>query len=540
MVFRFRAKGDLRITEVGVVGSVDPEVFARVIAATDYGQDVEARLTQATADAAAAVDAAPSQPQADALSASDAPSASNPMMTRSAAYDQQPFIDVRRFDARGTGHDDDTDALQAALNACPEQGVVVLPAPSMHYRISGTLNIPSNVSLKGAHGLVLIRGTDPKAELLRHSPTLPSQSFRLENLSLIGGSNGIRVSGAGAYRDSGIHHVEIAGQSNACVLIDGSTWIGTRSSDMNLTAAPNGMLLRSVGGGGLNAAAFSNVRVSNTFECGVQLDSSPGISSTCHFSNLMFEGNQKLSLWLLNSSADLYTSYYENNGSAGNGADITYPDILLDTNFNGTFGGPSRCTLWNGNFAGAYPGNPQGHVRVRFANHESQFTAHNCFWTNAGTDLIDGGGFTVGSMIELHGLGQPAVINFTGGSFLSTQPGRIQLSLDGCSVLTGSLPPEGRVAANPSSLYMQTLPKPSTAGIVWIKSLGNGNTGWDRFEKACRTTLDLTNANGGNNANPAIALPTPSHFQPANAAAPSGWIPISIGGVVRLMPWYAI
>lgn len=119
MVFQVRGKGDLRITEVGVVGSVDPEVFARVIAETDHGADIEARLTQAASDAAAAATTAPSQTQADALAAADAPSALNPYVTGTnwSFLRRGIYVTPEDFGAIGDDKADDLHALQAATSA---------------------------------------------------------------------------------------------------------------------------------------------------------------------------------------------------------------------------------------------------------------------------------------------------------------------------------------------------------------------------------------------------------------------------------------
>lgn len=206
MVFQVRGKGDLRITEVGVVGSVDPEVFARVIAETDHGADIEARLTQAASDAAAAFVTAPSQPQADALAAADAPTAGNPFLTSSAQrtqiLDDLGFLSLASFGAIGDGVVDDTHAVQAAFTAAIAQHVELRSRPGKVYKLSDTINIGSAGTLitfafDGAscgyapdYGGGLLKGCVFDASTLTDRPAFSIQTARfsrLRNCTIMGG-----------------------------------------------------------------------------------------------------------------------------------------------------------------------------------------------------------------------------------------------------------------------------------------------------------------------------------------------------------------
>ena len=64
--------------------------------------------------------------------------------------DSKDYIDVRSYGAVGDGTTDDTAAIQAALNACPAGGIVLIPAGS--FAITAPLILPPTITLQGTHG----------------------------------------------------------------------------------------------------------------------------------------------------------------------------------------------------------------------------------------------------------------------------------------------------------------------------------------------------------------------------------------------------
>ena len=76
-------------------------------------------------------------------------------------------IDVRSFGATGDGVTDDTDAIRAAIHACPEQGRVRVPAGTYFVR---PLVLKSHMTLELCQGAVLL--ADPCEE---HYPILPGE-----------------------------------------------------------------------------------------------------------------------------------------------------------------------------------------------------------------------------------------------------------------------------------------------------------------------------------------------------------------------------
>ena len=62
---------------------------------------------------------------------------------------EEPYLDVRKFGARGNGKTDDTAAIQKSLDAAGKQAGNVVLLPTGDYLIKGSLNVPPNVTLQG-------------------------------------------------------------------------------------------------------------------------------------------------------------------------------------------------------------------------------------------------------------------------------------------------------------------------------------------------------------------------------------------------------
>ena len=62
---------------------------------------------------------------------------------------EEPYLDVRKFGARGNGKADDTSAIQKALDAAGKEGGNVVLLPRGEYLVRGSLHVPDDVTLQG-------------------------------------------------------------------------------------------------------------------------------------------------------------------------------------------------------------------------------------------------------------------------------------------------------------------------------------------------------------------------------------------------------
>jgi hypothetical protein len=140
----------------------------------------------------------------------------------------------------GHGTTDATAAIQAALNACPADQVVYLPAGT--YRIDGSLSIPSHVTLRGAgskatfldahgSGKSLIRFGQSVSPYAANSTAITGGATRGSGRITVASASGISV---GSYllvtqlNDS--RFVTIKGGEGQCTWCDGGLgWKGTRA-----------------------------------------------------------------------------------------------------------------------------------------------------------------------------------------------------------------------------------------------------------------------------------------------------------------------
>ena len=86
-------------------------------------------------------------------------------MPRPAAF----ALDARALGARGDGTTDDTEALQAALDTCGQQGGGMVQLPPGAYAIRGCLAIPECVTLQGAFGGPSVASEDRGTTLLAYA-----------------------------------------------------------------------------------------------------------------------------------------------------------------------------------------------------------------------------------------------------------------------------------------------------------------------------------------------------------------------------------
>ena len=138
----------------------------------------------------------------------------------------------------GNGTTDATTAIQNALNSCPANQVVYLPAGT--YRINGSLRVPSNVTLRGAgpkQTILDARGSGSAVVSLGQSVSPSAANSVAITGGTTAGSNTIAVSSAsgitvGSYlmitELNDPSFVTIEGNQGTCTWCDASMWKATR------------------------------------------------------------------------------------------------------------------------------------------------------------------------------------------------------------------------------------------------------------------------------------------------------------------------
>lgn len=129
------------------------------------------------------------------------------------ALNNLDWINVKSYGAKGDGLNDDTSAIQNALNACPVGGIVYLPAGV--YRTSGSLVLPPAVTLMGSHSNMMVATglTNPPC-FIQPLPSFSGVSvIRIEDASVGGYST--------TPAEHRIFNLMIDGSSYSATAIDG-------------------------------------------------------------------------------------------------------------------------------------------------------------------------------------------------------------------------------------------------------------------------------------------------------------------------------
>jgi hypothetical protein len=403
-----------------------------------------------------------------------------------------PWVDPRAFGATGDGSTDDTVALQTAINNAYNK---ILYIPPGNYKITAPLSISNNIVIEGsgeAATLITVSGNIVGINL---ALTENNKSVRIQGLTVYLGTRGIQhTSGYYLSRFSSFRDLGLAGQTEAGLYLT-SGLIGTQHSNINCENTGNyGLYIE--GDSIANASVWTGFRGVSTREAAVYIKETgvqdqPAIT----FINPILESNSKHGLYTYSSRVLLINSWFENNGSAGNGAATRYPDILMDGNRSNR----NHVDLEGGYFSSGNAN--QSNLRIALNSTAQTLTVKNTRFL--GGQVIDGNNNNAASRIVFFGelTNRPTVINFNayaGYEFNGLLfPGGTQII--GHVSATASLP-LGNITAKTVSSQSMTVPGAAVGDVVYAAPLADPGTGliWSAFVSGPDTVL-IRIANSTNN-----------------------------------------
>jgi hypothetical protein len=209
--------------------------------------------------AGALTDTDTQQPSAGGVTVTNAPAGAGQTLisTSTTTASWQPgMLSVKAFGAAGNGVNDDTTAIQAALNAAAESNAVFVP-PGI-YIVSRPLTMLAGTLLAGAgNGAAVLRakaGTNLGGNLLQVNANRANYSVTIRDVQLDGNSpngasvtNGIYLFAPSDCLVEGVRIVQVSGNS---LQLDGSaTYLGTANKVVN-------SFVRACGGHGFLTTAF--------------------------------------------------------------------------------------------------------------------------------------------------------------------------------------------------------------------------------------------------------------------------------------------
>lgn len=184
------------------------------------------------------------------------------------AVGSEYYIDVRKYGATGDGTTDDRAAIQAAINAVAVYGGTVF-FPAGYYRITGHLDILSNVTLLGTIGSYITVPTGYNDMILYAAGTsaAPLHDIKVKDLTIIGNGTSDTISSNWFFwvtdvEISGVKTIDTAGYNPiACesctrATISNCTVDGSHSAD-------------GVSMSGCFYSSIVNCKVYNAFDTGV-------------------------------------------------------------------------------------------------------------------------------------------------------------------------------------------------------------------------------------------------------------------------------
>lgn len=294
-------------------------------------------------------------------------------VARTVQSKERDVVSVKDFGAIGDGVTDDTAAFQAAHDASPEGSLILIPRPSVEYLINSQISLTKGMRWIGSSDESEQQNTGSRLHstaainVFNVNPAASAKVFQFENLTIVGGTNGINYAAAGKYisRQSYMKNINFDAQTNAGVK-NVMGMIGCQHQRLHFEGTGS-YGLWSEGDSLLNSTQWDSIRaVSKTVE-GIHLKDTASKTASVLFINPIIESNPGRGIYVSAVSSTLVSPWFENNGSSA-GA----PDIYLDA--VGAIG--SEISILAGLMGTANAA--QSNVRV-FVN------ANNCFYGEDGT-----------------------------------------------------------------------------------------------------------------------------------------------------------
>lgn len=183
------------------------------------------------------------------------------------------------YGAEGDGTHDDTTAIQAAINACPQGGIVYFP--NGVYKITSTLDLRSGVTLLGSHANMMLGPGMTTSDFPCYiQPQTPFTGTSVINI--IGDDDGTHpdISGEQRLRDLMIDGSQLTGSS-----IDGLYAVGNVQN-----VILNNVCIRQMPNNGIVTAS----RTDGTYPFSWRLHNV--MIDNCHANGILFTGNTDITL----------------------------------------------------------------------------------------------------------------------------------------------------------------------------------------------------------------------------------------------------
>jgi hypothetical protein len=172
--------------------------------------------------------------------------------------------------AEGNGSTDDQPAIQAAVNACPVGGKLVLVLPKIAYKIGTTIRIAKQIALEGLgslgfkptenspYGVRIINSGTDDAIHVDSAGHVTIKNLRIEGNSLSGCGLHITGTHSGTYEDLYLGHPtsKTYGHGKSAICIDSASYFNAFHRIIIKNNLQNGIHLAGTVSSNVNAISF--------------------------------------------------------------------------------------------------------------------------------------------------------------------------------------------------------------------------------------------------------------------------------------------